>query len=95
MVFDETMGPNSANHVIETWSAFCSHQGAHATGTRPWTDWNAELLRPMVADLEDTEEMFRIDFEQATQRFNETTGNELTTLNRSITGTSNINIWYN
>jgi hypothetical protein len=48
----------------------------------------------MVTDMEGTEETLRIDFEQTMQRFNETTDNELTTLNRSITGTSNTNPWY-
>ena len=75
-----------ADIETETWTAFCSHGGAHATPSRPWTDWNAEILAPLINDMEESEATFRAAFEQTMQRFHDTTDAELTALSTSIAG---------
>ena len=63
-----------------SWSAFCLHDGSHATNSHPWIEWNVELLRPMVADIKPSEVAFLSIFEQVIQRFRETTDAGLTAL---------------
>lgn len=52
-------------------------------------EWNVELLRPMVADMEPSEAAFWTIFEQIMQRFKETADAELTALHERIARMSN------
>jgi hypothetical protein len=67
-----------------SWSAFCLHDGSHETTSHPWMEWNVELLRPMVADMEPSEAAFSSIFEQVMQRFREAADARLTALHERV-----------
>lgn len=86
MALGTFIGQLIADIEIETWSAFCSHGGAHATPTRPRTNWNADILAPLIDDMEESEATFKTAFEQTVQCFHDTADTELIALNASIAG---------
>jgi len=48
----------AADRSLATLQAFWNNEGAHATAKQPWLDWNEEIIKPMVTDMEPSEEIF-------------------------------------
>lgn len=69
-----------SNKDIATILAFWNNDGAHSTGKQEYTDWNAEIIKAMVEDIQPTEELFQVESQRILNAFKQSTHNGLTAM---------------
>ncbi|KAF4625419.1 hypothetical protein G7Y89_g12745 [Cudoniella acicularis] len=66
--------------LVSTFRAFWNQDGAHATANKSWTNWNEEIIKAMVDDIQPTEELFRTESEKIFKTLSESTDQGLSAL---------------
>ena len=77
-----------ADRSIATFLSFWNHEGAHETKSQPWVDWNEEIIRAMVDDVQPSAEPFRAENERSFETLSESTHQGLSLLSTRLGGTS-------
>ena len=71
----------------DTVLAFWNHEGAYATASQTWVDWNEEIIKSLVEDMSTSEVSFRTQIETIFNVLNRSTQEGLAGFPRSLGGT--------
>ncbi len=77
-----------ADNSIATFLAFWNQDGAHSTKKKKWVNWNEEIIKAMIDDIEPFEGLFRAESERIFNALIDSNHRELSALTIRLSGTS-------